>query len=149
VGVCQPRRGVLAVLYDIHGNLPALEEVLKEADAAGAESYLLGGDFAPWPRETIEPSSDRRQPGQRLSPFQKEDRAVHYPASGPDRAERAARDLVRVVRRIQTLTVEINELRRGERDTRELDARERELDDLRWRLAAVARRTAAHDRGAA
>jgi hypothetical protein len=59
------------------------------------------------------------------------------------------RELVRVVRRIQTLTVEINELRRGERDTRELDARERELDDLRWRLAAVARRTAAHDRGAA
>jgi predicted phosphodiesterase len=48
---------VLAVLYDIHGNLPALEEVLKDADAAGAESYLLGGDFAPWspwPRETLE-----------------------------------------------------------------------------------------------
>ena len=46
-----------AVLYDIHGNLPALEEVLKDADAAGAESYLLGGDFAPWspwPRETLE-----------------------------------------------------------------------------------------------
>jgi hypothetical protein len=59
------------------------------------------------------------------------------------------RELVRVVRRIQTLTLEINELRRGERDTRELDARERELDDLRWRLAAVARRTAADDRGAA
>jgi diadenosine tetraphosphatase ApaH/serine/threonine PP2A family protein phosphatase len=57
VDVCQPRRGVLAVLYDIHGNLPALEEVLKDADAAGAEGYLLGGDFAPWspwPRETLE-----------------------------------------------------------------------------------------------
>jgi predicted phosphodiesterase len=48
---------VLAVLYDIHGNLVALDEVLKDAEAAGAESYLLGGDFAswsPWPRETIE-----------------------------------------------------------------------------------------------
>ena len=46
-----------ALLYDIHGNLPALEEVLKDADAAGADAYLLGGDFAswsPWPRETIE-----------------------------------------------------------------------------------------------
>jgi hypothetical protein len=64
--------------------------------------------------------------------------------SGPQR------ELVRVVRRIQTLTLEINELGRGEeRDTRELDARERELEDLRWRLAAVARRTAADDRGAA
>jgi predicted phosphodiesterase len=48
---------VLAVLYDIHGNLVALDEVLKDADAAGADAYLLGGDFAswsPWPLETIE-----------------------------------------------------------------------------------------------
>jgi predicted phosphodiesterase len=48
---------LLALLYDIHGNLPALEEVLKDAEAAGADRYLLGGDFAsysPWPRETIE-----------------------------------------------------------------------------------------------
>jgi predicted phosphodiesterase len=48
---------VLAVLYDIHGNLVALDQVLKDADAAGADAYLLGGDFAswsPWPLETIE-----------------------------------------------------------------------------------------------
>ena len=48
---------MLAVLYDIHGNLVALDEVLEDAEAAGADSYLLGGDFAswsPWPRETIE-----------------------------------------------------------------------------------------------
>jgi len=48
---------VLAVLYDIQGNLVALEEVLKDAEAAGADAYLLGGDFAswsPWPRETID-----------------------------------------------------------------------------------------------
>jgi diadenosine tetraphosphatase ApaH/serine/threonine PP2A family protein phosphatase len=48
---------VLALLYDIHGNLIALEEVLRDADAAGAESYLLGGDFgswSPWPLETVE-----------------------------------------------------------------------------------------------
>jgi predicted phosphodiesterase len=57
LNLCQPRRGVLAVLYDIHGNLAALEEVLKDADAAGADRYLLGGDFgpwSPWPRETLE-----------------------------------------------------------------------------------------------
>jgi diadenosine tetraphosphatase ApaH/serine/threonine PP2A family protein phosphatase len=47
---------VLALLYDIHGNLPALEEALKDAGAAGADRYLLGGDFAswsPWPQETL------------------------------------------------------------------------------------------------
>jgi diadenosine tetraphosphatase ApaH/serine/threonine PP2A family protein phosphatase len=48
---------VVAVLYDIHGNLVALEEVIRDAEAAGADGYLLGGDFAswsPWPLETIE-----------------------------------------------------------------------------------------------
>jgi len=45
------------VLYDIHGNLVALEAVLEEAAGAGATTYLLGGDYAtfgPWPRETAE-----------------------------------------------------------------------------------------------
>ena len=48
---------MLAVLYDIHGNLVALDEVLKDAHGVGADAYLLGGDFAswsPWPHETIE-----------------------------------------------------------------------------------------------
>jgi len=48
---------VLAVLYDIHGNVVALDEVLRDAEAAGADAYLLGGDFAswsPWPLETLE-----------------------------------------------------------------------------------------------
>jgi diadenosine tetraphosphatase ApaH/serine/threonine PP2A family protein phosphatase len=48
---------VLATLYDIHGNLLALEEVLKDAESSGADSYLLGGDFgagSPWPLETVE-----------------------------------------------------------------------------------------------
>jgi diadenosine tetraphosphatase ApaH/serine/threonine PP2A family protein phosphatase len=48
---------VLAVLYDIHGNLVALDDVLRDAEAAGADRYLLGGDFAswsPWPLETVE-----------------------------------------------------------------------------------------------
>jgi predicted phosphodiesterase len=47
----------IALLYDIHGNLPALETVLAEAETAGATSFLLGGDYAsfgPWPRETVE-----------------------------------------------------------------------------------------------
>jgi hypothetical protein len=82
------------------------------------------------------PISDFRQSKRGIAPST----TLHpdlIPLSGP------RRELVWVVRRIQTLTLEINELRRAERDTRELGARERELDDLRWRLAAVARRAAA------
>ena len=48
---------MLAVLYDIHGNLPALEAVLADAGREGADAYLLGGDYgtpSPWPRETLD-----------------------------------------------------------------------------------------------
>jgi predicted phosphodiesterase len=47
---------MLAVLYDVHGNLPALEAVLEDAAAAGASRFVLGGDYAlfgPWPAETV------------------------------------------------------------------------------------------------
>ena len=46
---------MLALLYDVHGNLPALEAVL--ADASDADAFLLGGDYATagaWPKETVE-----------------------------------------------------------------------------------------------
>jgi predicted phosphodiesterase len=48
---------VLAVLYDIHGNTSALDEVLREAEAVGADRYLLGGDYgtpSPAPIETLD-----------------------------------------------------------------------------------------------
>src|SRR5919198_1963543 len=48
---------MLAMLYDIHGNLPALEAAIADAEAVGARRWLLGGDFAawsPWPKETLE-----------------------------------------------------------------------------------------------
>src|SRR5581483_843805 len=47
---------MLALLYDVHGNLPALEAVLDDALAQGGEEFLLGGDYAlfgPWPAETL------------------------------------------------------------------------------------------------
>ena len=47
---------MLAALYDIHGNVPALEAVLADASEAGADHWLLGGDYgawSPWPQETI------------------------------------------------------------------------------------------------
>ena len=48
---------MLGLLYDIHGNLPALEAVLDEAEREGVDAWLLGGDYAayaPWPLETLE-----------------------------------------------------------------------------------------------
>lgn len=46
----------LAVLYDVHGNLPALEAVLDEVRTAGVDGLLIGGDVlpGPMPRETID-----------------------------------------------------------------------------------------------
>lgn len=34
----------IAALYDIHGNLPALEAALKETEQSGADEILVGGD---------------------------------------------------------------------------------------------------------
>jgi len=48
---------VLGLLYDIHGNLPALDEVLREAEEQGVDRWLLGGDYgtpSPWPLETLD-----------------------------------------------------------------------------------------------
>jgi predicted phosphodiesterase len=48
---------MLGLLYDIHGNLPALERVLDEADSVGVDRWLLGGDYgtpSPWPLETLD-----------------------------------------------------------------------------------------------
>lgn len=47
---------VTGVLYDVHGNLPALQAVLSDAASASAARWVLGGDYAlfgPWPAETV------------------------------------------------------------------------------------------------
>jgi predicted phosphodiesterase len=46
----------VAALYDIHGNLPALEAVLAELEGEGIDAYVIGGDTTagPLPRETLE-----------------------------------------------------------------------------------------------
>jgi putative phosphoesterase len=45
-----------AALYDVHGNLPALEAVLAEVGRDPPDVIVFGGDVAagPFPRETIE-----------------------------------------------------------------------------------------------
>jgi diadenosine tetraphosphatase ApaH/serine/threonine PP2A family protein phosphatase len=45
---------MLALLYDVHGNLPALEAVLE--DAGLVDGYVIGGDvalFGAWPEATV------------------------------------------------------------------------------------------------
>ena len=45
------------LLYDVHGNLPALDAVLEDARGEGVERFVLGGDYAlfgAWPAETVE-----------------------------------------------------------------------------------------------
>ena len=46
----------VAVLADIHGNLPALDAVLADVAAAGADAIVLNGDMAtgPMPAQTLE-----------------------------------------------------------------------------------------------
>ena len=46
----------IAALYDIHGNVRALEAVLAEVDASRVDRILVGGDvvLGPLPGETLE-----------------------------------------------------------------------------------------------
>src|SRR2546421_162215 len=45
----------VAALYDIHGNLPALEAVLADLRQHGVDQVVIGGDVVPgpMPRETL------------------------------------------------------------------------------------------------
>jgi hypothetical protein len=60
----------------------------------------------------------------------------------------SANELLGLIREIQELRLELDRLRQLEGDGAQMQAKERTLDQLRWRLAVVARR-AANDMGAA
>src|SRR3954451_22397880 len=46
----------VAALYDVHGNLPALEAVLADVEREDVDAIVFGGDIAsgPFPRETVD-----------------------------------------------------------------------------------------------
>lgn len=53
----------LAVLADVHGNLPALEAVLKDVDALDADAIWVAGDlvgYNPWPNEVLKILKERK-----------------------------------------------------------------------------------------
>ena len=54
----------VAALYDIHGNLPALEAVLEEIQQLGVDAIVVGGDVlpGPMPRECLELLLENRIP---------------------------------------------------------------------------------------
>lgn len=55
-----------ALLSDVHANLPALEAVLSDVDARGADAAFHLGDlvgYAPWPDEVVALLHDRGVPG--------------------------------------------------------------------------------------
>lgn len=61
----KPVTDSFAVFSDIHGNLPALQAVLRDIDRRGIRKiYCLGDlvDFAPWPNEVIAVLRERRIP---------------------------------------------------------------------------------------
>jgi putative phosphoesterase len=90
----------IAALYDIHGNLPALEAVLTELDAAGANHVLVGGDLVagPFPAECLDVleaygdrvSFVRGNADREVVGGGTDDRAWCLDALGPERAQRVA-----------------------------------------------------------
>jgi predicted phosphodiesterase len=70
----------IAALYDIHGNLPALEAVLDQVDRAGVDAVVVGGDVVPGPlpRECLDRLAALTLP-------------VHYLRGNGDRVVCAAR----------------------------------------------------------
>jgi hypothetical protein len=55
----------IAALYDIHGNLPALEATLRDVRNCGADLVVIGGDVLPgrMPTETyvVSPRMNRNR----------------------------------------------------------------------------------------
>lgn len=66
--------GRVAAIYDIHGNLPALEAVLAEIEAAEVDGVVVGGDVLPGP-----------MPGEVLNRLLALDRPVRYLRGNGDR----------------------------------------------------------------
>lgn len=63
------RRGLrVAAIYDIHGNLPALEAVLQDVRRADVDHILVGGDVLPGPMPRSLPPATSCARNRRLKP---------------------------------------------------------------------------------
>ena len=69
----------IAVLADIHGNLPALRAVLAEIDQDPVDAIVVAGDVVGGPlvRETLELLGARRQPTRCIGRLEREAVAIY------------------------------------------------------------------------
>ena len=115
----------IAAIYDIHGNLPALEAVLQEVRMADVESIIVGGDVipGPMPRETLECLLDLDIPVQFIQGNCEIDALAEMTGEGAVRVPEKFREVVRwsaqqlfpeyqqlVASWSKTLSIEINGL---------------------------------------
>jgi predicted phosphodiesterase len=86
-----------AALYDIHGNLPALEAVLRDVRQAEVERLVVGGDVVPgpMPRETLTCLLDLDIPVQCLQGNGEVAVLAQLAGAGPGTLPEQAREAVR------------------------------------------------------
>ena len=92
----------VAALYDIHGNLPALEAVLDEVAEIGVDCVVIGGDVVPGPlpRETLAALLRLPVPAHFLHGNGERDVIAATTDSGLDSVPAQARDIVNWTSRI-------------------------------------------------
>ncbi len=87
----------VAAIYDLHGNLPALEAVLHEVRRANVDFLLVGGDVlpGPMPRETLECLLQLDIPVQFIQGNCEIDALAEMTGTGAVRFPEAAREVMR------------------------------------------------------
>jgi putative phosphoesterase len=87
----------VAAIYDIHGNLPALEAVLREVRLAEVELIVVGGDIVPgpMPRETLECLLDLDIPTQFIQGNCEIDALAEVTGAGAARVPEQFREIMR------------------------------------------------------
>lgn len=86
----------VAAIYDLHGNLPALEAVLKDIHQAEVDLLVIGGDLVPgpMPREILECLLDLDIPVQFIQGNGEIDALTHLAGESLDRVPEQYRDIV-------------------------------------------------------
>jgi putative phosphoesterase len=87
----------VAAIYDIHGNLPALEAVLEQVRLAEVELVIVGGDVVPGPmsRETLECLLDLNIPVQFIQGNCEIDALAETTGAGEVRFPEQVREIMR------------------------------------------------------